>query len=397
MMVTDLRVLHLTRDLAPLTNGGISTAVRGMVSALQQAGLVCPVISFDDWRPKSKKQQVESPPVWSKECTTSVLRLTSPAQLPAMYNLCEAWDVKPDVIHVHNSMLWDVAQQLRRFWNVPVIKSIHVLQERMNAIRGIQEKTHSLRMQNQAIVQADWVIAPSQWTYDHLCSLWPSRTSRLSHIGLGLQDTQSARLSVANRMLVRGNQTRELTPMVLYVGRFEQVKGTQELIQTIAQIARIHPTVRFVLAGGVVCNPRTERRWLRRFQNQLGALGNRVEFVGWLSEEELSGYYSQASVLIHPSRFETFGLSVAEAMLHGLCVSATKAPGVCELIQHEQTGLLCDVLAVDQLVSNTLNLLRNPSLATTLGQHAAHAIRQHHLWSHKLDRLVDLYRRLVSD
>ena len=40
-----------------------------------------------------------------------------------MYNLCEAWDMKSDVIRVHDGMLWDVAQRLRRFWNVPVIKS----------------------------------------------------------------------------------------------------------------------------------------------------------------------------------------------------------------------------------------------------------------------------------
>ena len=95
-----MRVLHVTRDFPPRRNGGLSTAVAGLVGATP-----CPtaVLSFDAWRPRGKSKP-------TLRDTEHVARLASPRDLPKARRFAETF--APTHVHVHHAMLFPFAASL---------------------------------------------------------------------------------------------------------------------------------------------------------------------------------------------------------------------------------------------------------------------------------------------
>lgn len=381
-----MRILHLTRDFPPRCAGGISTAVAGLARASLRAGLGCAVISFDGWRPRAHAGAADSAPVPAPEHVVhgevQVLRVSTPSHLDAARAF--ARDLAPDLLHVHHDMLWPLAAELRAALRAPAALTVHVLQAEQNRLRGIDELTMSLRAQQQALADADAVLAPSRAVAELLRAGGAAPDARLAVAPLGIDDSDQARASAA----AAGRDG-----PVLYAGRFADINGTAELFAAIPRIAARVPGARFVIAGGLPENRKAEARWRRRWDT--GApehVRARVRFTGWLPPDALAAQYASAALLLAPSWFETFGLVVLEAMLHGVPVAATRAGALTERIEHERTGLLSAPRDVDALVENAVRLLEGRALARRLARAAATEARRH-LWDRALPVLGHVYAR----
>lgn len=70
-----------------------------------------------------------------------------------------------------------------------------------------------------------------------------------------------------------------------------------------------------------------------------------VHFAGAQSERALAAHYAAADVLVMPSRTETFGLVMLEALACGVPVAAFPAPGPTDVIGDSGAGVLADDLA----------------------------------------------------
>lgn len=82
-----------------------------------------------------------------------------------------------------------------------------------------------------------------------------------------------------------------------------------------------------------------------------------VEFVGFKTGEELANYYRMANVFVFPSKWETFGIVMIEAMACGTPVAAYPADGPLDVIDEGVTGCMNDELK--QAVKDALMLDRN--------------------------------------
>lgn len=386
-----MRILHLTRDFPPRSAGGISTAVAGLVRASLRAGLGCAVLSFDGWRPRAHAPGERTrEPVPAREHVgpgeVEVLRVSAPAHLDAARAF--ARDLAPDLLHVHHDMLWPLAAELRVSLSVPAALTVHVLQAEQNRLRGIEEQTMSLRAQQQALAEADAVLAPSGRVAELLRREGVVPPARLAVAPLGIDDSDQARAAAA----APGRDG-----PVLYAGRFADINGTAELFAAIPRIAARVPGARFVIAGGLPENRKAEARWRKRWES--GApeeVRPRVRFTGWLPPDALAALYGDAALLLAPSWFETFGLVVLEAMLHGVPVAATRAGALAERIEHEGTGLLSAPRDVDDLVENAARLLKDRVLARRLAGAAAIEARRH-LWDSVLSMWLEAYERARAD
>ena len=124
-------------------------------------------------------------------------------------------------------------------------------------------------------------------------------------------------------------------PLIVGVGRLTDVKRYDVLIEAFSRIADDFGDWMLDIYGD---GPEHER--LEELASQLG-MAKRVRVVGATSE--IAEVYDSARILCHPSRLEGFGLSVAEGILHGTLVLASRdCPGINRLVQDGMTGVLVD-------------------------------------------------------
>lgn len=128
----------------------------------------------------------------------------------------------------------------------------------------------------------------------------------------------------------------------LNVAMLEENKGVHTLLSAFARVFDSDPNVTLKIGGDGVERPRLEA-----LAGKLG-VADRVLFLGMLSREQVLNEMSNASVFVLPSRYETFGVVVIEALALGKPVIATRCGGP-ESIIREQDGILVpadDVLAL---------------------------------------------------
>lgn len=111
------------------------------------------------------------------------------------------------------------------------------------------------------------------------------------------------------------------SPVFLYVGRVSREKNLEAFLG--ANIGGLK-----VVVGDGPCLETLRTRYPEAI------------FTGKKSREELPDYYSSADVFVFPSKTDTFGLVLLEAMASGLPVAAFPVTGPIDLVVHGETGFL---------------------------------------------------------
>jgi glycosyltransferase involved in cell wall biosynthesis len=142
---------------------------------------------------------------------------------------------------------------------------------------------------------------------------------------------QTAHWAEATFRLLPQNNTRNLkAPILLFAGRISAEKGVFELPEILNAAKAVEQNVRFVVAG---TGP--DESALRKAMPD-------AEFLGWQSTEQLCALYNEATLLVLPSRFDTFGCVILEAMACGLPVAAFRCKGPADIIEHNADGFLSE-------------------------------------------------------
>lgn len=173
---------------------------------------------------------------------------------------------------------------------------------------------------------------------------------------------------------------------ILYVGRLAEEKSIPELIDAFLEIKREIKDIQLVLIGDGPARAQLEIR--------LNEYTTDFVFAGIKKGEELAELYASADIFAFPSRTETFGQVVLEAMASGLPVIGYDSPGVRDLIIDQESGILCDIFYGD-FRDAIKNLLNDPVLIQAFGQ-KARELSLERSWQNTLDGLVDEYTKLVK-
>jgi glycosyltransferase involved in cell wall biosynthesis len=116
--------------------------------------------------------------------------------------------------------------------------------------------------------------------------------------------------------------------VLLYVGRISEEKGVMELTKVYEEVRRRCEKVKPVFVG--------KGPALQRLKEE----NPDAVFIDWVSREQLPEIYSSADLLVLPSRFDTFGNVVLEALSCGLPVVACNAKGPRDIIRDGRDGFL---------------------------------------------------------
>ncbi|MHB1225446.1 MAG: glycosyltransferase family 4 protein [Gemmatimonadaceae bacterium] len=154
--------------------------------------------------------------------------------------------------------------------------------------------------------------------------------------------------------------TRAPTPLFVYLGRLKRYKGVDLILRAFASLA--DPTARLEIAGTGDGRPALER---------LAAsldLGERVRFLGFVSEEAKLALLRQAWALCFTSPKEGWGITNLEAAACATPVIASRSPGLRESVRHEETGFLVTHGDVPELAAAMRRLAADPPLVESLGR-----------------------------
>lgn len=171
------------------------------------------------------------------------------------------------------------------------------------------------------------------------------------------------------------------TPLVLWVGRLDPVKGLNVLIEAFGRLARRNPA-HLVLAGGGPLRGALER------QISDLRLSGRVHLLG--PRRYVPSLLKSCDVFAFPSRTEGLPNALLEAMAARLPIVTTNVPGCRDLIQHERNGLLVPFGDAGRLAEAMLRLLEDDALAANLAAAAGEAVARD--WH--ISRMLDDYERL---
>jgi glycosyltransferase involved in cell wall biosynthesis len=117
------------------------------------------------------------------------------------------------------------------------------------------------------------------------------------------------------------NASTERPLRLLYAGRLLPWKGVHLALRALAAATDRSDQLRFTIAGD---GPARER--LEQLAVELG-LGEQVRWVRWLPHDELEELYRKHDALLFPSLRDSGGMTVLEAMAHGLPVICTDLGG----------------------------------------------------------------------
>ena len=105
------------------------------------------------------------------------------------------------------------------------------------------------------------------------------------------------------------------------LGELKPLKGQREFVLAAHEIAKVDPTCRFVIAGTDHSPDGKFRRELRRLVKVFG-LEERFLWLDWL--DDTGHFYSALESFVSPSRTESFGLAILEAMARASPLSPLK-------------------------------------------------------------------------
>jgi glycosyltransferase involved in cell wall biosynthesis len=167
--------------------------------------------------------------------------------------------------------------------------------------------------------------------------------------------------------------------VLLAVARLTDQKGIDIAIRALAELP--DDTVLVVLGDG------PERAALVRLARELG-LERRVFLLGRVPD--VGAWLGRATLLVHPARWEGFGLAVLEAMLAGLPVVATNVSALPELVVDGESGVLVAPDSPEALARGIASALETPQL----GAGGLARARSEFSVGRMADRTAALYRRL---
>jgi glycosyltransferase involved in cell wall biosynthesis len=179
------------------------------------------------------------------------------------------------------------------------------------------------------------------------------------------------------------------TATLLFSGRHIQRKGVPYLLRALPAILQ-RRRVKLVITGDG--DRRQEWEALARELQ----LGDAVQFVGMVSNEELGRLYRACDVYVLPAIFddrgdtEGLGVVLIEALQNARPVVASAVGGIVDVIQHEKTGLLVPEKNPQAIADAVLRLLDDPALAQRLGQTG----REEAEWQFDWDRITNETERL---
>ena len=175
---------------------------------------------------------------------------------------------------------------------------------------------------------------------------------------------------------------------ILFVGRLEERKGVDDLIQACGLVKQDYPDFRLIIVG-----PGLKLRYQYELLARMHIPGQAV-FTRSVPFDELPQYYRACDIFCAPATGdESFGIILLEAMASGKPVVATNIPGYASVLTHGEEGLLVKSRDHRAIADALLTLIHDRNLRQKMAGKGL-ATAQKYSWENVSGQVLDYYREL---
>ncbi len=375
-----LRVVFITADFPPMANGGIGTLMKTISTGLARLGHEIHVISRSEvetvdfvdgiWVHRIKARSYEPqcvvnnrtidlPPAIKDWAGTAKERadfissdfgridiVVSPVwDLEGCYTLgSTAWK---SIVTLHTTYAMSVDTHPE--WTSSSHYFKNFIKKMIDAEKAILESSTMLLANSVGLI--DMMERVYGMAKDDL---------RLEIVPHGVRDFQNSSFSDKKPGGIRG----------LFVGRLELRKGADVLFDVLPEVLDLLPYLSFDVVGDDSIRVYGDKTLMDKYRDSLMPYieRGRLRILGKVADDDLAAYYNGCDFFVAPSRFESFGLILAEAMSCGKPVIACRAGGMVEVVGN--AGLLAEPGDSATLKQHVMTLASNDELRAALGREA---------------------------
>ncbi|MFH1889557.1 MAG: glycosyltransferase family 4 protein, partial [Nanoarchaeota archaeon] len=229
-----------------------------------------------------------------------------------------------DIIHTHG-WLTSGAFISKYFNNLKWIHTFHALEKNRLKFMSEEEKKYFeiIRWMESTIKNADALITVSDNLKKEVLQAYPVSEKKIYSIPNG----------VDLKMYHPDGSPKDKT--TLYVGRFSLEKGIDLVYKIAEKVLKKDKEMKFIVVASDSGIPKSLEGISDKFSELLKEYPDRfIWHRKTLSREELSDLYKKCAIYIQPSRYESFGMTVLEAMACGLATVVSNKGGMPELVQN---------------------------------------------------------------
>jgi glycosyltransferase involved in cell wall biosynthesis len=297
-----------------------------------------------------------------------------------------------DAVHVNQPHGWLAAKTFRKIGARGVfVHRSHGLEPHVAEVAAKWRPRSRRSMRDIAAAPLHRALAShadriAKWADGHIVSSTADARYLSERLGV-----DPARVAVIAQAAPNAFLTRPATPLgeerlrrILYAGQFTFVKAPTIVAAAMSSLAS-DANLRFTW----VC----DRRHHAAVRELLDT--DRVELLDWTTTDRLIDIYDQHGIFLFPSFFEGFGKVFLEAMSRGLCVVASDAGGMHDVIENGRTGMLVPPGDADGVAAAVRSLQRDPARAEEMSSAAAAAARAY-TWERVARETAAFYQRLAE-
>ncbi len=149
---------------------------------------------------------------------------------------------------------------------------------------------------------------------------------------------------------------------IIFIGRLDKNKGIEKIVSIFNNVIKngLSKCRLYFIGEG-------DRKTILDLAIKLN-IQDKIVFTGWLEEYEKIETIKNSFVMIFPSRFETFGMSILEVSAIGIPVVATNVGGIPDIIKDNCNGFLYNENNIDGMTKKIIELYENKKLLANVSE-----------------------------
>ena len=254
-----------------------------------------------------------------------------------------------DLISSHYWLSGLVGNILKKYWEINHVSMFHTLSLlKQKEFPTMLPSTERKESEFKIVKESDRVLVWSEHEKKSLLEYYDAKSSAIKIV------TQGINSDLFYPEFRERKKIKKDVLKIIFVGRLEPLKGLTTIIKSLSELNDLDISVN--IFGGDVVIGETER--LMNLSSDFG-VRNKINFLGPVNRESLPNLYRKHDLLVMPSFYESFGLSILEAQSSGLPVIASNVGGISTIVKDDFTGYLISPPNNYLLFSKKIRLLAN--------------------------------------